>query len=422
MKKKKNTRLTNNVLNIIIGIICFAGVAVCLSLFWADINFSYLRANEKPIAVIYFKKNTAQRKFLDSNIWERLKTASNIYNGDIIRTGDISEAQAVFNDSSRIDLHANTLIQVFDKKNKGRIEFVKGSITVLSSKNESFKINAGNKVLSFPEETSAIISISSKNDNQALITVTSGSVEIQEIITEEKTVIEKLAEKIGIQTLEKEIKTNPVTTIVQGNTIEFDTEVYETVTKTFLENNSKGHSGKENKTKNITEAENSFDYSIDSENENDLNNPDTAEITKIETLENGLHKSENLSEAVQLFENFTPVILSPKPNKIFTENDFLDDNAKMFFSWEKIEKAENYVFSLYDEVGNTVINRKSSKESYSIKDEELGLLDNGKYTWEVYGSTSMGGDVYSTKKTFGSFEIKLESIESAVVDTDLLIQ
>lgn len=412
MKKKRSTRLTVNLSDIIIGIICFAGIVYCLSLFWSDINFSYTRTNEKPIAVIYFKKNTAQRKLMNGNIWERLKTESKIYNGDIIRTGAGSEAQTVFNDSSRIDLHENTLVQVFDKIDKGHIEFVKGSISVLASKNEKLKINAGNKVLSFPEEAAAIITISSRNDNQAEITVTSGTVQMEEIIPEDKPAVMKVIEKIGIVTPPQETKTNPVMTISKGDTKEFDTVSYEVSGRTvpFADENQ------------LESAEESvFDeMNVIASVENSTGKIET-ESSEASGKADIVQKEDDFVNASE-FENAVPVLLTPEQNRIFTENDFLVDNAKIAFSWEKVPHAEKYSFVLYDGAGNAVIRKNVSSESYSIKGDSLGLLDNGKYTWEVFANAPLDGTDHSTKKALGAFEIKLESIEDAVVDTDLLIQ
>lgn len=232
MKKKRSTRLTVNLLDIFIGIVCLAGTIYCLALFWKDINVSFSKANEEPIAVIYFKKNTAQRKLIDGNIWERLKTATPIYNGDKIRTAALSEAYTIFNDCSKIDLHENTLIQVFNRKDKNSIDFVSGSISVLSTENpaaksddkedKSFQINTGSKVISFDSSTSAVISISSKNANQATITVTSGEVIMEDIIPTVDSAATKILSNIGIESAYKAPATANVTTITAGSSIEFE--------------------------------------------------------------------------------------------------------------------------------------------------------------------------------------------------------
>ena len=184
MKKKRNTRLTAK--EVIITLLCLAGISAAVILFYKDINLS-LNANSEPIGVIYFKQNSAQRRLQNRNLWERIKVSSPIYEGDRIRTGDLSEASAVFNDGSKIDIHENTLIQLFTNDNKV-LNFINGTITVVSgSSDEAITVQTGDKLLSFSENTSAVLSIPKKEEvyeknnkilQQATITVTSGEVSV----------------------------------------------------------------------------------------------------------------------------------------------------------------------------------------------------------------------------------------------------
>lgn len=193
MKKKRNTRSTVNAADILLFLICFTGTVASLFTFTRELNIS-LVGQGSPVAVIYFKHNTAQRCIQNSSIWERLKNSSPIYAGDKIRTAAMSEAYTLFNDGSRIDIHENTLIQVFGKGNKNSVNFVNGSISVQAAAKvnkqtsetkkayPSFTIQTGGKLLSFDESSSAVLSVNPHDSSEAVLTVTSGEVKVEEIV------------------------------------------------------------------------------------------------------------------------------------------------------------------------------------------------------------------------------------------------
>ena len=148
MKKKRNTKLTAR--DVIIVLLCLAGIATTVFLYYKDVNAT-LEANSDPIGVIYFKQNTAQRRLQGRNLWERLRVTSPIYEGDRIRTGELSEAAALFNDGSKIDIHENTLIQIFDNKDKV-LHFINGSISVVSGEeSKGISVQTGDKLINFGE-------------------------------------------------------------------------------------------------------------------------------------------------------------------------------------------------------------------------------------------------------------------------------
>ncbi len=72
-----------------------------------------MKLDEDPIATITFKYKTAERKFLDRVIWDRLRQNSPVYNGDTIHTAEFSEATVWFDDGTTLDLAENTMAQVF---------------------------------------------------------------------------------------------------------------------------------------------------------------------------------------------------------------------------------------------------------------------------------------------------------------------
>ena len=191
MQKRKNIRSTFKLFDFIVTIICLIGVVTSLSLFISDLNLSLLRLNEKPIAVIYFKHNTAQRRFVDRNLWERLKSASPIYNGDRIRTSDFSEAFTVFPDGTKLELYENTLIQLFRSKKKTSVNFVRGSITAEASY-EGYEeylpltITAGGKNIAFESNSKASL-VLEKDENIVSQSDNGDSIEILNQVNTDKT-------------------------------------------------------------------------------------------------------------------------------------------------------------------------------------------------------------------------------------------
>lgn len=583
MKKKRSTRLTVNLLDILIGIVCLVGTIYCLLLFWKDINQSFTKANEEPIAVIYFKKNTAQRKLLDGNIWERIKTATPIYNGDKIRTASLSEAYTIFNDCSKIDIHENTLVQIFNKENRNSIEFVSGSISVLSTDNlvntdnrknkesQNFQINAGNKILNFDSHTSATISISSQNSNQAIITVTSGEVFMEEIVPSAASAGTKLLSTIGLESAYKEPVTANLTTITAGSTIEFEplsldqkfkdilsefavtmpTSTYSvTLSKTkqtyvpFFWSNSKdiqldfardsafadiilsktlssssGRSsvsidfakdeqtlywraiplplsietakqqrqqlpqgvifihqpeemlmlqpiatvfGEENAVEMEKEIQASQEKSdiqlLEIINLKDEKSEPVAETVVAETAEpvvetlveekpavetpvvekpvaekpaakatpapkaNSAPKAAETKPKTSSITNQTPQILGPFDGKIFTEEDFMVDDASIGFTWKSMKDADSYLLEVFDPNNKKIASHTVRSGIYYFGGSELELLSNGTFTWTIQAIQKIDGVEYKSKVNKGTFTIKIEDIESAEVDTENLLQ
>lgn len=123
---------------------CATGAAWSIKKFYESLNASLTKMNEKPIATITFKHKTAQRKFQERMIWDRLRQHSPVYNGDTIRTAPESEATIYFEDGNIMDLGENTMAQVFF--HDGHVETsVSGGTFVINSSGSSngVIVNAG---------------------------------------------------------------------------------------------------------------------------------------------------------------------------------------------------------------------------------------------------------------------------------------
>ena len=134
MQKKRSSRFKAADLAVII--LCLAGSIVSGSAFWQEYNRTLTKLNEEPVGTIVFKKRTAERKFIDRVVWDRLREAAPVYNGDTIRTIEFSEAVLTFRDNiTFLTLNENTLIQIYYSETEGaRINFSGGRMEVASSR------------------------------------------------------------------------------------------------------------------------------------------------------------------------------------------------------------------------------------------------------------------------------------------------
>ncbi len=134
MQKKKNTTSATNsgyASDIIVVLFCLIGFSLNMFFFNQAINQSLDKVNETPIGIITFKYKSAQRKLMDRVLWDRVKQESPVYNGDIIRTAELSEATITFADGNVMDLYSQTLAQVFlDIEQGAAVNFSEGGISI----------------------------------------------------------------------------------------------------------------------------------------------------------------------------------------------------------------------------------------------------------------------------------------------------
>lgn len=133
MKKKTRYRSSSSLLLpfILAILVCAAGAALNFYFFYNNVNRSLSKMNEAPIATITFKYKTAERKFMDRMVWDRLRQTSPLYNGDIIRTEHLSEATINFTDGNIMELAEDTMVQVFvNEDNSVSAQLAQGSASV----------------------------------------------------------------------------------------------------------------------------------------------------------------------------------------------------------------------------------------------------------------------------------------------------
>lgn len=135
--------------------------------------------NEQPIATITFKYKTAQRKFLDRVVWDRLRQDSPVYNGDTIHTAALSEATIWFNDGNVMELMENTMAQVFLRDdNTASVELEDGYATVDSSDSEN-GLTLSSNGMQVAVKSGSSLSAGSSSQESLSVQVLKGNASIQ---------------------------------------------------------------------------------------------------------------------------------------------------------------------------------------------------------------------------------------------------
>lgn len=120
MQKKIKSKQNDSLFKyfVITIFICLIGAFISSVLFYKGFFRALTKLNEEPIATITFKYKTAQRKFLERVVWDRLRQNSPVYNGDTIHTENLAEATVYFIDGNVMNLSENTMAQVFLSENQ----------------------------------------------------------------------------------------------------------------------------------------------------------------------------------------------------------------------------------------------------------------------------------------------------------------
>lgn len=135
MKKKiKSKSRSSFLLPFIIAMtLSFFGIVFNSFMFYGSFFRALTKLNEEPIATISFKYKTAQRKFLEKVVWDRLRENSPVYDGDTIHTSNLAEATIYFIDGNIMELSENTMAQVFLSKDKSLRAELAGGVAVVDS-------------------------------------------------------------------------------------------------------------------------------------------------------------------------------------------------------------------------------------------------------------------------------------------------
>jgi hypothetical protein len=147
MRKKRNTR-SQRALNAVDGAVilfCLLGAFLSFWFFWRDFNRA-LNRNQAPVGTITFKKGGAQRRLGDRVLWDRLRRESPVYDGDFIRTSELSDATVTFsNNVQKFSLSENSFIQVRTEGDRAVVDLASGDISVENSGQSALVLVSGNR-------------------------------------------------------------------------------------------------------------------------------------------------------------------------------------------------------------------------------------------------------------------------------------
>ena len=175
MQKKRN--IPSRLKDALVILFCLSGAALSLYAFARELNAALVKYNEGPVATITFKYRSAQRRIAERVLWDRLRQESPIYNGDTIRTAELSEATLHFPDGNGVDLTENTMIQVIvNDDSSPEVALETGSVVVSGAEgSSSVALSSGGNRLTLASGGSAAMSAT---EGEGLsVRVISGSVE-----------------------------------------------------------------------------------------------------------------------------------------------------------------------------------------------------------------------------------------------------
>ncbi len=135
--------------------------------FFLDLNAISSHGSERELGTIVFRKQTATRKSSDSQVWERLRNQSPVYQSDTLRTADGSEAVVNFADGLSLDILQNTMLKLTMKGRSKAVDFSEGSITLRGSSSQG-PIVLGDTGKSLVLSPDAQVVLSKKADTMSL--------------------------------------------------------------------------------------------------------------------------------------------------------------------------------------------------------------------------------------------------------------
>ena len=408
MKKKRNSRF--KVKDFIAVLVSLSLCAFWIFLFIRDINREEKKENEQSIAIVTNQENNAERKFVNRTVWTRIKTQTQLYNGDYIRIEPNASSEIEFADGTKVSIAENSLVQIFiDEDGNYATLSNGGGIVVDSTKGSSkfFMITEQGKKVNI--ETGSVISVESSSE-KIDVTVQKGRASYTD-----KDGVESFATNgSGLVINEDETTERKMIVVlnpVQNSKLMNSTDGDYGVQFSWSKNNSF--------IKNVKiEIARDADFKI--EPREYIRSADSAE-TFIE-LPNGIYywrltaqneKGSDLSKSVQsgkfhIFDGTKPKLISPS----FDEKIFRSQNdLPVSFKWEQKYFAEFYEITIAKnpELTMPVINQNVFDGNVQYN------LQEGTYYWSVrtfYGFNNYG---FGKSSNVSKFEIKTKEELSAPV-------
>lgn len=177
--------------DIFVVIICICGIGGSLFFFYKAINRSLQNTGSENVATITFKYRTAQRRFENRLVWEWLQNNAEIYNGDHIRTGGLSEAVLHFEDETVITLDEKTLIQVKVDEEKSLLPVFMRREKKPAEKKAGQNVQPAKTVQ--PKSEKTVARSQAKADSKPQVTVTSGAIKLDTLASSSESSVSVIA-------------------------------------------------------------------------------------------------------------------------------------------------------------------------------------------------------------------------------------
>ena len=404
MKKKTKSKSNNNLfLFFILAVfICVLGAVINSVLFYKGFFKALTKLDEKPIATITFKYKTANRKFLERVVWDRLRQNSPVYNGDTIHTESLSEATIYFIDGNVMSLTENTMAQVFlSEDDKLALELTDGFATVDSSESSGGAVISQNGV-SINLQKGATVAANS--DDGFSLQVLKGNASY----TASDGSVTSLTEGKGVSVNSEGVKKATVyisSPLPQSKVVAFNSDVERVSFKWNIDGNNFDKVSLNFYSDNhYSIVENSIDVTGKNEIEVELDTGKyfyAIECEKVSALNeaSGFEKIAQAKSKFEIIKSDTPSLIIPQEKSNFSYRTRL---PSIRFMWKETNLASSYKIEIAkdERFTNTIVEQRTSLTSLIIS-----TLESGKYFWRVTPFYTVNKIGFENVSQVGSFTI-----------------
>jgi hypothetical protein len=373
----------NRAIDIFVIIFCLSGAIISLNLFRMDLFQTLSSQNTKPVGTVTVRNNNVQRRFSDRVLWGRLFVESDVYLGDLIRVGELSNATLHINDSD-IELNENTIIRILGtlgKDDRVIINLDSGSLN--AAPNDGIELNiSGKRVTASP---GAVINASA-GDRGASIWVSKGSAVItmedgqSELIdTGEVLVIDTVGEqRIESITALPELE-SLLTSGSRAGELEAELDPWQEGTGSEPQDLS-APAAIAALTRSPAESASPATPAPTTVSARTT----TPAASPVRTTPPPARTPAASTPAPQPQVLSVPETFSPAHRHQLTIDE-LREALNVNFTWSSVPDANSYVFNLYHEDSGgqrrLIHTRQLENNSYTL--EDLSLLDQGTFVWNV---------------------------------------
>ena len=407
MKTKKNTRsnpkLDNRIADILVVLFAFSIAGTSLFFFLKNLNKTISRDNPS-IAIVSYKYNRVQRKFIDRAVWDRPSQYANVYNGDTIRTAADSEAVIYFTDKSVINVGENTMIQIFKPKTEEAVslEINSGNVSVKTA-DTKMVLKSGQTAVSIEKES--ILHGSKSEEASIKLAVEKGEASVsksEDVKTENASgeTKEAVLSSGEIFADQAEASITMISPSLLNKIFNFNKEGEP------IEVGFKWHSSFPESEEIIFEMSqgqnfNTLTEKIPIQGINELRKKISAGTVywRLYASSKGPKDSSAVTGKLIVIEAPPPLLIEPALDEKFSYND----DTPIRFSWKGNSAAASYRIEIADnaELKNPKINRTVNTSSINISG-----LEEGKWYWRVIPDYFIDKPDFLQSSNIGSFDME----------------